>query len=82
MSLLPCVDLVLPFLFEEEKVPLILCCPSFTASYAGELQEIRDCAFLLDFWSSHFYWDLASRQAQLQRDFEESFVDQDSVTSD
>ena len=82
MTLLPYVDLISPFLFEEEKVPLLLCCPYLSSTYAGELQEIRDCAFLLDFWSSHFYWDLASRQAQLQRDFEESFDDQDSVISD
>lgn len=76
------VDLILPFLFEEEKVPLLLSCPSLASQFASDLEEIRDCAFLIDFWSAHFYWDLSGRSDQLQLDFEESFVDQDPVTSD
>ena len=76
------VDLIIPFLYEEEKVQLFLSCASLTSEFAFDLQEIRECAFLFDFWESHFYWDLSRRGDQLQRDFDEAVLDQDPEISD
>ena len=41
------VPLLLPFLFEEEKVPLLLSNPVVCTTYQQELQEIKECAQLL-----------------------------------
>ena len=36
-------QLVLPFLYEEEKVPLFLCSTSLWTTYFHELLDIKDC---------------------------------------
>ena len=55
------VPLLLPFLFEEEKVPLLLSNPLVFTTYQQELQEIRECARLFVFWEAEFYWEDLAR---------------------
>ena len=59
------VPLLLPFLFEEEKVPLLLSNPVVCTTYQQELQEIKECAQLLAFWEAEFYWENLARYGSI-----------------
>ena len=84
------VPLLLPFLFEEEKVPLLLSNPVVCTTYQQELQEIKECAQLLAFWEARFYWDdLARYESIYLPDYDDQdyfstafFPSPDSVISD
>ena len=58
------VHFLLPYLFEEEKIPLLLSSEGLSRGFALELQEIRECALLFRFWDSHFYWEQAARNSE------------------